>query len=46
MELEKLRHDREALTCYQDRYNNLWGELDWITELHRILYDYTSETTK
>lgn len=39
-ELEKLRATYKVYTNFVDKYNNLWGELDWLDELHTLLYDY------
>lgn len=37
--LDELKKARPLQDTYVDKYNNLWGELDWLEELHRLLYE-------
>lgn len=39
-ELEILEKVRIEHSTFIDKFNNLWGEMDWLEELHRLLYDY------
>jgi hypothetical protein len=41
--LEELRITYKENQSLNDKHNNLWGELDWLDELHRLLYYYDME---
>ena len=37
-ELELLEKARLTIYSFNDKYNNLWGEMDWLDELHRLIH--------
>lgn len=42
LRLEELALSRQSSASWrtEDLVGILWGELDWLEELHRLLYDY------
>lgn len=37
--LEQTRNNQQPKNNYEDNYNWLWGEMDWLEELHRLIHE-------
>lgn len=40
--LAEMRRQHDNALTYDDHHNAIWGEMDWLEELHRILHGIRS----